>query len=172
MATRNWIILLALFVGGALVARDTPSALDRVEINNVVWYYKPEKTFKRILEYIDGEERTGRKIILRTQPEPRAGLYFIVRISEYIDELPPGCAFAVDLIRPDIREAQTTRFELPAKRTPHREIWLGFTGESEPPDESAPVAWQIRLLGPDGTTVARRHSFLWKMPDPEDEAGG
>jgi len=169
MMTRISIILLSCFFVHALPA-EPAAPIDRVTINNVVWYYKPEETFKRILEYFDGEERTGRKIILRTQDEPRRGLYFIVRISEFVEDLPPGCAFAVDLIRPDQREASTTVFPLPEERTPHSEIWLGFTGKSEPPDESPPVAWRIRLLGPDGETVASRHSFLWEKPAGDGDA--
>ncbi|MGE9294751.1 MAG: hypothetical protein ACQKBV_00470 [Puniceicoccales bacterium] len=172
MATRFWISLLTILFGATLWADNAASTpVERVKINNAVWYYKPEQTFKRIGEYFDGIERTGRKIIIRTQDEPREGLYFIVRLNEYADELPRGCAFAVDLLRHDGKEPETTIFNFPENPTPHREFWLGYTGESEPPEESAPVAWQVRLLNPEGETIARLPSFLWEKPatDQADE---
>ena len=60
--------------GGALAGvreqlPDEVATPDEVSIENVVWYYKPEQSFKRILEYFDGEERQGRKTIIRPAGE-------------------------------------------------------------------------------------------------------
>lgn len=156
---RIWLIVFSLFFGASLMA-DEPE----VTINNVVWYYKPEQAFKRIGEYFDGEERTGRKIILRTQEGPRRGLYFIVRMNEFATKLPVGSYFEVDLIQPDRKQPVTKRFDLSTESTPHREVWLGFTGEDIPPEDEPPVAWRVRLFGPEGHELADYPSFLWSKP--------
>ncbi|MBN8527563.1 MAG: hypothetical protein J0M02_19695 [Planctomycetes bacterium] len=38
-------------------------------------------SFKRISEYFDGKENTGRETVLRTHPEQRTGYYFLVRVA-------------------------------------------------------------------------------------------
>ncbi len=147
--------------------------MPEVEIDSVVWHYKPEKTFKRIGEYFDGEERFGRKIVLRTQESPREGLYFVVRMTEFADSLPNGCSIEVDMLRPDVKEPVTQKFPLPDERKSHREIWLGFIGEDHPANEEAPVAWRVRLLDPEGNVAATKESFLWSKPpagQPADSA--
>ncbi|GHB99231.1 hypothetical protein GCM10007047_14260 [Cerasicoccus arenae] len=141
-----------------------------VEIDSVVSYYKPEQAFKRIGEYLGGEEQTGRKIILRTQTSPRKGLYFVVRITEFADELPAGCFFEVDLLRPDKKRPVTKRFDLPANPKSHREIWLGFTGDDQPANDEPPVAWRVRMLGPDGQELSSYQSFLWSKPADDESA--
>jgi len=158
---RIWLLTISLLFGVASFA----NASAEVEIDSVVWYYKPEKVFKRIGEYFDGEERTGRKTIIRTQPEgPRRGLYFIVRIDEYASDLPQGCYFEVDVLRPDQKHPVTKRFEFKENEEPHREIWLGFTGEDNPANNEPPVAWRVRMFGPDGKVLCEHPSFLWSKP--------
>ncbi|WP_309397763.1 hypothetical protein [Cerasicoccus maritimus] len=163
---RRLFIAFLLLCAPLLQAQEMPE----VQIEDVVWYYKPEKVFKRIGEYFDGEERFGRKIVLRTQESPREGLYYIVRISEFADALPDGCAFEVDMLRPDMKEPTTNTFQLPDERKSHREIWLGFIGEDHPAEEEAPVAWRIKLLDPQGKVVATKESFLWSKPPAEQPA--
>lgn len=158
---RYWLIVFFLLCGAGVQAGQP-----EVEIDSVVWYYKPEQAFKRIGEYLDGEERTGRKIILRTQDEaPRRGLYFIVRTDTFANELPVGCIFEVDIIQPDQKKTVTKQFTLPVNPKSHREIWLGFTGSDIPKGDEPPVAWRVRLLGPDGQELSAYESFLWRKPE-------
>lgn len=158
---RTLLIVFALLTGGALWAEKTPE----VVIDSVVWYYKPEQAFKRIGEYLDGEERTGRKLILRTQDEaPREGLYFVTRIDEFANNLPVGCWFEVDIIRPDMKKPVTKKFTLPESPESHREVWLGFTGDDVPTNNEPPVAWRVRMFGPDGQELSTYQSFLWSKP--------
>ncbi len=157
---RYWLIALFIVLAGAAHAEQP-----EVEIDSVVWYYKPEQAFKRIGEYFDGEEHTGRKIILRTQNDaPRRGLYFVVRIDEFADNLPKGCSFEVDIIRPDEKRPVTKRFAMPDEVKSHREIWLGFNGGDIPVNDEPPVAWRVRILGPDGQELSNYQSFLWSKP--------
>lgn len=147
---------------------ENPPAIKQVEIDNVVWYYKPEQAFKRIGEYFDGVERSGRKVIIRSDPESREGLYFITRISEFAEDMPANCSFEVEIIRPDMKQPVSKIFPFPENCKSHREFWLGFTGDDVPADEEAPVAWRVRLRSPDGTVVATRNSFLWSKPSADE----
>lgn len=168
---RRWLAIASLtWALAPALSADTPAPMPEVNIDSVVWYYKPEQTFKRIGEYFGGGERTGRRIILRTQPGPRAGLYFVVRTDQYADDLPPGCALAVDMIRHDQKKPVTEIFALPENPSSHREFWLGFIGDDMPADGEAPVAWRVRMLDPQGKTVANYDSFLWSKPAAEADS--
>ena len=163
---RRLFIALTMLCAPLLSAQEMPE----VEIDSVVWYYKPEHVFKRIGEYFDGEERFGPKIVLRSQEGEREGLYFIVRITEFADSLPDGCSFEVDMIRPDKRDPVVVKFPLPNNRKSHREVWLGFIGDDQPAEKEAPVAWRVALIDPQGNVVATKESFLWSKPPAEPKA--
>lgn len=142
----------------------------RAELPNigyVAWYYKDATVFKRIAEYFGGGERTARKVILRTDQSDRAGLYFVCRLDDGdVDAFPVGSKFVLEVVLPDSPREKVYDYPLPDPTPDYAEIWLGLTGKDVPKDSEPPVAWRIRVIGPDDAVLASRHSYLWSIEDP------
>jgi hypothetical protein len=124
--------------------------------------WRDADTFDRISEYFSRGESMARQIVIRTQPDARAGYYFLVRVKS---AAAVGAAkFELSVIRPDNPETRTYSFTatVPQKETVYE---LGLTGSDWPSGQKAnPVAWKLRLLGSDGHTLAEQKSFLWEKP--------
>jgi len=100
--------------------------------------------------------------VLRTQPDARAGYYFLVRLKSAtaID----AAKFELSVIRPDTPEPKTYAFAaaVPAKETVFQ---LGLTGTDWPTGQNTnPVAWKLAVLSADGRVLVEQKSFLWEMP--------
>ncbi|WOO42709.1 hypothetical protein [Rubellicoccus peritrichatus] len=161
----NWLraVGIALFLplaGATFTAANTTEA-EPFSIDYVAWYYKPAQSFQRIAEYFGTPELTGRKIILRSDPKNRGGLYFVVHIDEDANELPKGSSFEVSAVFPDSPKAKLFKFPLPEPTPDHRVVWIGLTGDDEPADDEPPVSWLITIKGPQGEIIASKKSFLW-----------
>lgn len=156
------ICLASLFlVSGAGFTFGQTDGSSSVSIDYVAWYYKPAQAFKRIAEYFGSHELTGRKIILRTDPEKRAGLYYVIHLDARADKLPQGSSFELAAIFPDSPKAKLFQFPLPDPIPGYRVVWIGLTGQDTPADEEAPVAWQILIKDKQGQVIATKQSFLW-----------
>ena len=147
----------------ALLLMSGPAAFTAdVEFLRVWPGWRDADSFERITEYFGGREHTGRQIVFRTQPDARAGYYFLVRVKSASGLA--GSKFELSVIRPDHPEAKIFRFDatVPAKETVFQ---LGLTGSDWPGGENTnPVAWKLALLGSDGRTLAEHKSFLWEKP--------
>jgi len=127
--------------------------------------WREAESFERIAEYFGRGERTsGRETVLRTQPERRAGYYFLVRIKSATAV--PGATLQLSVIRPDAPDPKVYRFPtttaLPTKEAVYQ---LGLTGSDWPEGEKAnPVAWKIAILNQEGRVLAEHKSFLWEKP--------
>ena len=128
-----------------------------------VWpQWRNADAFDRIREYFGGPENDGRDIVLRTQAQQRAGLYFLVRVNSNA-ALDQG-SFRLDIVRPDSPDPKRFTFpvSLPAKS---QVVELGLTGADWPGGKEAhPVAWKLTLLDGGGKPVATEQSFLWADP--------
>lgn len=118
--------------------------------------------FERVSEYFTHTENTGGQFILRTQPEQRAGFYFLTRLAN------PGAALdhtklVLDVIMPGSPAPKTYTFEppLPTGETVYQ---IGVTGADWPGRKIHPLAWRLTVTGADGTTLAVENSFLWEIP--------
>jgi hypothetical protein len=124
--------------------------------------WRDTDSFDRISEYFGRGENTGRQIILRTQPDVRAGYYFLVRVKSAASL--SGAKFELSVIRPDTPDPKVHTFvsTVPGKETVFQ---LGLTGADWPVGEKGnPVAWKLALLGSDGRVLAEQKSFLWEKP--------
>jgi hypothetical protein len=152
--------LLASFVfAGTFVF----AAAADVEFVRVWPQWQNADTFERIGDYFGRSENDGRETVLRTHPEARAGLYFLVRVKSAAPI--EGSRFVVDIIRPDSPDPKAFSFptSVPGKSHVYQ---LGLTG----PDwaagrESHPVAWKLSLVDASGHVLASQQSFLWAMPE-------
>jgi len=147
------IILLGAFLAATVAAH-------AVGIVHVWPEWRSSDSFVRISELFDGKENPGTEIILRTHPESRDGMYFLVRIAE-------GSAadlrFEVSVIMPG--SPDPVRFSFPAALREGSSVFqLGLTGADWPDAKVNPVAWHVALLGADNAEIAAAQSFLWSAP--------
>lgn len=155
----RWIIALLSTVSLALGA--APSGVDFVRI----WpQWRNADAFDRITEYFGGHENDGRETVLRSRPEARAGMYFLVRVKTAAS-ISNG-KFVLQIIRPDAPDAKS--FVFPASVPEKGRVFeLGLTGSDWPGGRDAhAVAWKLTLFDSAGQVVADQQSFLWAMPAP------
>jgi hypothetical protein len=148
--------LLALMSAFCLTAKADSSA---VAIARVWPGYRTAESFERISEYFTGRENPGRETILRSQPDARAGYYFLARVQNSGGALAEAVV-ELQVITPTTPQPKTFTFKcaLPAG---NRAINLGLTGKDWPGEKANPVAWSITIKSPDGRPLAHEQSFLW-----------
>jgi hypothetical protein len=125
--------------------------------------WRETDSFDRIKEFLGGNEPTGGRSLLRTQPASRAGYYFLLRVKT-TTALTAGAKFELAVLRPDAPEPKTFSFPVvaPAGETVFD---LGLTGADWPGGKKTnPVAWKLTLLSADGRVLAEHKSFLWEKP--------
>ena len=145
----------------ATVALVSARAAD-VEFVRVWPGWQDASAFDRISEYFTGHENPGRRTILRTRAEARAGFYFLVRARNSGAAL-TDATFNLQVILPDAPDAKTYTF--PAKLSAGATVFqLRLTGADWPGPRTHPVAWRLRLLAADGSVLAHAQSFLWEIP--------
>jgi len=174
-------ILLALFAS-LLTASLSATAQDNAATRNAlpieenenlelvrIWpSWRSADSFLRISEYFGGNETRNRQTTLRSQPDERAGFYFLIRIKNS-GEVLQGTHFELQVIRPDSPQPVTYRFPVAIATGSHAYL-LGLTGSDwagfsdKPAEDTHPVAWVLRLLDTDAQELLRRESFLWAKP--------
>jgi len=149
------LVLLALLPAAFVSAAD-------LELVRVYTGWSSTESFHRLGEYFGGKENNGDISVLRTQPADHSGYYWLVRLKNKSSPL-PGSRFELQVISPAAPEPKTFTFavNIASGGSVYR---LGVTGPDWPGAKSRPVAWQLRLLAADGTTLLARESFLWERP--------
>jgi hypothetical protein len=132
-----------------------------VSIVRVFTGWRDAASFKRISEYFDGKENTGGGILLRTQPDQRAGYYFLVRAAN--SGAPVAVTVSVQMITPTDAKPRTYTFST-ALKSGETVLNLGLTGIAWPDAKANPVAWKLDLLSADGQVLATEKSYLWEKP--------
>lgn len=129
-----------------------------------VWpSYRPAESFEHITEYFGKNEDPVAEHILRSQPNTRAGYYFLVRLKNETADI-PAARFELQIITPFSADPKTYTFDGPIPKG-STAFNLGLTGPDWPGTPKATaVAWQIRLLTATGTELAKTQSYLWAMP--------
>lgn len=124
--------------------------------------WREADSFDRITEFLGGAEPAGRRTLLRTQPDARAGYYFLFRL--HLAAAVTAAKFELHVIRPDSPEPKVFAFPAAAPSGDHV-FDLGLTGADWPGGKKAnPVAWKLTLLAADGRVLAEHKSFLWEKP--------
>ncbi len=140
---------------------------DGVAITHVDQRFIDDLEFRRISEYFTGNENTSGRIIERSDPQQRAGYYFILSLEFHPrTTLPTGTQADLDYIRKNHAEPLHQHFTFSADTGTWNEILLGLTGSAWPDKDEAVVAWKITLKNAAGNVLADRQSFLWGIPDP------
>ena len=126
--------------------------------------YLDKQAFLRISEYFDGKENTGNRLICRSPPASRAGLYVILSLKEPTRKLPHDLTARWQVISPKAPDPVEHRIAVPNERPRGKDLFVGLTGADWPDPEARPVAWKLTLENPDGEVILERKSFLWERP--------
>lgn len=167
----NRTLIAFLILVGALswlgsLSADAPS-IRAVELRTL-----DEDYFQRLPEFVTGREFVGRRIIRRTDPEDRAGLYFVVSGNWRGMEGDNDYFAEVSWLSDADIEIRTHSFRVPGNEWRRgRSLFLGLTGEEAPPPRGRPdvPVWRLRLLNHEGAVLAEKASWLWS--DRDDPAG-
>jgi len=132
------------------------------QFSQVFFRYMTDEDFRRLDEYFRGEEVVGRRHIVRSSPEVRDGYYFTLRTRPDWRKLPEGATLVMDVVHPDgVRPVEYTFALDETIRSWRGEIFFGLTGEQWPGGRGEPIAWKLRILGPENELLAVEESFLW-----------
>ena len=121
--------------------------------------YKEHADFVRLSEFFNGRENTGRRAIVRSQPDSRTGLYFSLALK--VAELPGGAKVKLEVVRTSAPEPKSFQMDLPQAPEGAREVLVGLTGEDWSGPDERPVAWRLQVLDVAGGIFASEKSFLW-----------
>ncbi len=152
---RNLLAAIALLAAASCPAAD-------ISFLRVWPTWRTADSFQSFYEYHTGRELLGKWIVMRSQPDERTGVYFLVRVKNQ-GALERGANFVVRVISPDAPETKVYNFPASIKAG----SWLyeiGLTGKDWGMGRVHPVAWDVELQTADGTVVAKRASFLWEKP--------
>jgi hypothetical protein len=158
---RKPFALMALLASAALLGA-APSPQEPIRMIRVWPTWRAADTFQSYYEYHSGKELVGRWTVMRSQPDERTGLYFLVRI-ENKKEAERGATFVVRVISPDSPETRVYNFPATVKSG----SWvyeIGLTGKDWAIGHVHPVAWDVELQTAEGAVVAKKASFLWEKP--------
>jgi hypothetical protein len=175
-STRSWAraVLAAGVAALAACTSPPPSATSApagmgtpgVVIAHVDQRFIADADFRRISEYFTGEENTSGRLIERTDPQTRAGYYFIISLEWHPrTTLPAGTQADIDYIRKDDPEPRHAHFTFSAPTGTFHEILLGLTGAGWTDPDASMVAWRVTLKDAAGAVLADRQSFLWSLPE-------
>jgi hypothetical protein len=143
----------------------TPLVLSAADLMIVrVWpAYRTADSFTRISEFFSGRENTRGETVLRSQPATREGFYFLTRFKNSGPAL-TDVRVELQVITPSSAQPRSYSFAA-ALPSGTQVLNIGLTGSDWSDASAQPVAWHLKLVGPDGRELAREQSFLWSM-DP------
>ena len=153
-------IICSLYAGCALTPMQSVTS---IEIEEIEPRYIETEQFKRISEYMTGREHIGDRVILRTQPEHRAGYYFILILDNDVRRLPNGTVIVGEFYTQQKLGKQTFEFTLPNQRTSTDEIFVGLTGEDWSKKDAVPAAWRFTIKDANGNMLGEKQSYLWSL---------
>lgn len=135
---------------------------EKDSITRIWTEYRDAQSFVRLSEYFDGEENTGKRILLRSHPESREGFYFSIRLNEPNRELLTPGTVRLHLVAPDAETPKTYEFTLNPPERKTALIELGVTGSDWTYGDTLPLAWMIEILDQNGVPTGVKKSFLWE----------
>ncbi|MBC7368295.1 MAG: hypothetical protein H7343_16030 [Undibacterium sp.] len=154
---------LFYFVCCVVLAVPAVTRAAEAELTRVWPAWRNAESFDRISEYFSNRENTGGHTVLRSQPEARAGYYFLIRAKA--DHAQPGLKFVLQIITPDKPDPKIYTF--PAALIAKETVFdLGLTGADWPDRKTHAVAWHLSVVAADGRELASQQSFLWAKPTP------
>lgn len=132
------------------------------KISYVLNRYISDPETRSIYEVFTGEETNYGKLVMRTQPGSRAGMYFFVMFGYDPDDIALACSFELSVDSTEDPKTRTYKFTVPETHSVTREIVLGVTGSDWPWPKGRVNAWKLVLKSPSGKVLAQKQSWLWE----------
>ena len=133
------------------------------EIKNVTLRTIQTQSFQRIAEYFTKEEYTGNRLLFRTHPTHREGLYFIINLGWFTPTLPPQTEIQLEYFTTESPYPFTETFNTGETLSHSHEIFIGLTDPKSPLKTKSILAWRVTLRSPE-KILAQKQSFLWEVP--------
>ncbi len=138
------------------------------EITSVRMDYMTAPETRSLGEIFTGEEHNEGHLVLRSQPNKRAGMYFHVMTSGP-DTIPLASTIELSVDNTFTVGTRTFKYTVNESHGLLREIRLGITGGDWPNKKARVNAWKIVIKNPAGKTVVEKRSWLWTL-DEEKKA--
>lgn len=151
--------LAALGCSGVRADSGTPLAIVRVWTG-----YRDALSFARFGAFPAEDAEPGGAIVVRSQPDQRAGFYFSIRVNgtERRTTVPAG-RLVLHVVAPDAAAPQSFTFPFEAGGARSVLLLAGLTGSDWPYGEALPLAWKLEIIDASGNVLAARESFLWSQ---------
>lgn len=165
---RQSLVAVLFLASTALQAKSYPANWDwPLKIGHVELVCRGAIDFKRIQQFFKSEDPRPHWLVLRTDPETPAGVYFETSFNHSPSNFPEkSCLKLAYISRQAPTEIKAYTIPLPAVK--HWRVLLGLTdkacGVKEPYDI---FAWCISVYDAHGSLLAEKKSFLWEKP-PSD----
>jgi hypothetical protein len=156
---RNLLLLLS-----ALAGINSPIfAADNVVLTRVWPAYRDAPSFTAVGEYFGGKPSGENLSALRTQPDARAGYYWLVRTRAKTATF--GAQLTLEVRRATAQAVETRTFPVDLPSGSHA-FNAGLTGSDWSDPTERPVAWRLTLTDANGSPLAAEQSFLWQDSAP------
>lgn len=150
LKSRIYLLLLTL-----LIVSTASSAVDIVR----VWpAYQTAEKMTALREYFGGEPNRTSAQAIRSQPEARAGYYWLIRTKS--DRQVPDATIKLEVTMRGDTDAEMFKFPTLLQSGSHA-FHIGLTGSDWPDPEQAPLAWRITVVDSRGEPIAEQSSYLW-----------
>ena len=164
---KQGISVLALLTLTAL-GLQAANSIPKIRIFTVDVEYLTASNFKSLAENVTGNEDMGEAGIVRSDPESRDGMYFVLQLSRYIKHIPLGSQVLVQYTRSDNPQATSKTMPLTDLNKNGSYLYVGITGPDWPNPDAKVTAWKITILDPNGNPIVERKSFTWNQPKSTD----
>lgn len=138
------------------------------EVEHVSWYWKDASAFQHLVEFADpaGGERSVNRVVWRTDAAQRGGFYLVAHCADELAQLPADTTVELSFLRDNgPPKPETIRFTLAETIGQGKELWMGLTGDRQPPLNTPLTAWRLRVYDPAGAMLVEKVSFVWGNPD-------
>ena len=136
--------------------------IDKVRIRSIEGH-----RFVRLSEYFTGKENTGNRMIVRSQPDERTGLYFILRLDRPVCDIHDASKVRMSILLPLLAEPIVYEMPFAGEKKRTRTVMVGLTGSDWQMGNITPVGWHVGVEDDAGNILAEHSSFLWRMPDQD-----
>ncbi len=159
-------LVVLMFLGFAVLqAKPYPEQWDwPLKIGHVEIVSRGVNDFKKIQDFFKSKDPNLHWLILRTDPETPAGIYFETSLNHTAKNFPAGSTLRLSYITKQApTELKTYTFIIPLEKQWRLLIGLTDTARAV----SAPYdifAWCITVMDAEGTLLADKKSFLWEKP--------
>ncbi len=124
--------------------------------------YLSDAETRTIYEVFTGEEMPYGHLILRSNPNKRAGMYFFVMFGYTPDDIALGCRFILEVDSNQTAGVRKFVFDVPKTYSVLRELKLALTGDDWKKKERV-NAWRLTLISPSGKILTQSQSWLWDI---------